>query len=518
MAMKLVETSLVELSGRGFKKFLREYTKTPLRGLLSGTFATSILQSSSVVTLMVLSFVGAGVIEMKSALGVVIGSNLGTTFTGWIVTTLGFKLDVQALSFPLLGAGALLYTLLPKEKKISQFFLFISSLGLLLLGLEFMKQAMSALATSFDISSIHGSGILIHFVFGFIFTAIIQSSSATMMTTLAALNAGIVTLPGAAAIVIGADLGTTITALLGGLGGSPAKKQTALAHFSFNFVTDIGALIFIKPLLYFVTTLISSKEPLFALVFFHSTFNFIGLLAFFPFLKTFARLLETYVGNKNHQLTTHIQKVNPHQTEAALEALNKETRILVKDAQKCNLQALDLLQLNRPFATTYDEMKAKISEVLSYILTVQSQSANEEDAKRLNQLLKSVEYLSRSIKSAKDIYHNIIQLSDSARSENGEFLTALQQSIRLRNETLNNVLGYESPSHIFEDLVDLRKLNNSEYENLQKSIFQLFSGNQLSESEIVSLLNVNREVHSSLEFYLLALKEILLSPEKAEEV
>ncbi|MCB0413385.1 MAG: Na/Pi cotransporter family protein [Bdellovibrionales bacterium] len=295
LSMKFIEEALTLLSGRSFKNFFREYTKTPLRGILSGTLATAVLQSSSMVTLMILSLVGAGIIDMKSAIGVVYGSNLGTTFTGWLVTLLGFKVNLQSAVYPFIGIGGLLFALLPKKHKLSQVFRLIASIGLLMLGLEFMKQSMNGIAQGFDPSLLQGHGILSYFIFGYIFTAIIQSSSATMMITLTALNSQIFTLPSAAAIVIGADLGTTTTALLASIGASKEKKQTALAHFIFNFVTDIFALIMINPLLSFVIFALHPEEPLFSLVLFHSTFNFLGILLFVPFTGSFARLLEKHI-------------------------------------------------------------------------------------------------------------------------------------------------------------------------------------------------------------------------------
>lgn len=518
LSMKLIESALVDLSGRSFKRYLREYTKTPLRGILSGTFATAILQSSSLVTLMVLSFVGAGVIEMRSALGVVIGSNLGTTFTGWIVTLLGFKLDVQSFCYPLLGIGGLLYTLLPKDKKTGQFFQFLAALGLLFLGLDFMKQAMASATDKFDVSAIHDTGPVVHFVFGFIFTAIIQSSSAAMMTTLAALNANIVNLPGAAAIIIGADLGTTITALLGGLGGSPAKKQTAMAHFSFNFITDAVALACIKPLLFFVVFVFGKEEPLLSLVLLHSTFNALGMFAFFPFIGFFARILEKKIGQKTEITTKFIHRVNPQMTEAALAVLNEEIYYLVNEVLSFNLKAYAIESIGRNISLCYEELKEQISTVLSYALNIQSQPTNTEESKRLTQLLKALDALSRSIKSAKDIHHNLNSINDSASLENIEFQREILSSIQKRFSLIKELISFDNQSHIFEELVGFEKLNNNEYQNQQKIVYGYFHSSHLKEMEIANLLNINRGVHASFDALCIGLKEILLSAEKAEDV
>ncbi|MCB0422250.1 MAG: Na/Pi cotransporter family protein [Bdellovibrionales bacterium] len=518
ISMKFVEESLSDLAGRRFKRFFREYTKTPLRGILGGTLATVVLQSSSVVTLMVLSFVGAGVIDMKSALGVVFGSNLGTTFTGWVVASLGFKVDVLEFAFPLIGVGSIFYTLLPKEQKLAQIFRFLAGLGLLFFGLELMKQAMEGVSQKFDVSVLHGYGMVSYFLFGYVFTAIVQSSSATMMTTLAALHAGILNLPLAAALIIGADLGTTTTALLASIGASPGKKQTSMAHFLFNFVTDVVALILISPLLSFVLKVFGPGEPLLSLVFFHSLFNFIGIIVFIPFTGVFAGFLEKYIGRTEKKLTTYIQRVNPSMTEAALEALNREVLLLIDRVVEFNRQAFSLKFLKGSFSFVYEEMKELVAENLSYALRIQSQPVSEEDSKRLGQILKALDYFAKSSKSAKDIHHNIKDFEGSGQNEIIHFLWVLQEDIKKSFQIINEVKKFENQSHVFEELLAVKNKNIRDYEERQKMIYGNLKERKYSESTTGTLLNVNREVHASMESLIFALKEILLPREKAEEI
>ena len=518
LAMTFVEDSLIALSGRKLKIVFRKYTQTPLRGVLSGTIATAIVQSSSVVTLMVLSFVGAGIIKMRSALGVVIGSNLGTTFTGWVVATLGFKVDIQSFAFPLIAVGALAYSLSPKSQKLASFFRFISALGILFLGLDFMKESMSLVAQNFDIRQLQGYGIPIYFFFGFVFTAIIQSSSATMMITLAALNADLINLPGAAALVIGADLGTTTTALIGGIGGSTEKKQTSVAHFLFNIVTDVTALILIYPLLNFVTYVFGEREPLYSLVFFHSSFNAIGVLLFLPFTGVFADFLERSIGTKKTTLLKYTSKVNPEVPEAAIEALDREMIELLSDIKECNLQAFTLRSSGENFGSVYEKLKEKMGEVLEYSLRVQEQPVSEKVSKRLNQHIKALEQISRSAKSAKDIHHNMKSFESSANQEIVSFQMSFQQEIQKLYEEVNEITCFTSQSHIFEEISHLSNKNDEFYETQQRKIYDKSRNDVLDERVITTLINMNREIHSSAKSLLLALKDILLAVEKAEEI
>ncbi|MCB0385035.1 MAG: Na/Pi cotransporter family protein, partial [Bdellovibrionales bacterium] len=239
--MTRMEEALKELAGRSFKRFLRHYTTNHFLSIINGALTTAVLQSSSVVTLMILAFVGAEIITLGNALGIILGANLGTTFTGWVVASLGFKMDLEALVLPLIGIGCSGLVFLGPRFRFYHFLAFMAGLGFLFMGLDFMKSSMETLSQSVSLEFLAGWGAFAYLLFGAGFTALIQSSSATMMITLSALNADILTLHQAAALVIGADLGTTVTALLGAAQGTPTKKRVAMAHFLFNLVTDLLA-------------------------------------------------------------------------------------------------------------------------------------------------------------------------------------------------------------------------------------------------------------------------------------
>jgi Na/Pi-cotransporter len=227
--MHELEEALKQLAGRPFKRFLRQYTAKPLRGIIAGALTTAALQSSSVVSLIVLAFVGTGIITLASAISIVFGSNLGTTATGWIVATVGFKLDIEALALPLIAMGGFGVVWSAKGTRRAGLSHFVAGLGLMLMGLEFMKSGALIATELFDPAQLAGFPLIVFLVTGLLLTAVIQSSSATIMITLSALYAGAMTLESAAAIAIGADLGTTITAMLGALAGSTDKKRVAAA-------------------------------------------------------------------------------------------------------------------------------------------------------------------------------------------------------------------------------------------------------------------------------------------------
>jgi len=198
--MHQLEQSLKLLAGRPFKKFIREHTARPLKSVLVGALSTAALQSSSVVSLIVLAFVGTGIISLASAIGIVFGSNLGTTATGWIVATVGFKLDIEVISLPLItigGLGAVWSTIGTRRAGFSHL---IVGFGLMLMGLDFMKSGAINLSALFDPAALIDYPPIVFLLAGFLTTAVIQSSSATIMITLSALYAGVIPLDSAAAV------------------------------------------------------------------------------------------------------------------------------------------------------------------------------------------------------------------------------------------------------------------------------------------------------------------------------
>ena len=430
-AMLQLEDALKTLTGRSFKIFLQKHTQHPVKSILSGTVATAVLQSSSVVSLMVLAFVGAGIIEMRNALGIIFGSNLGTTFTGWIVTLLGFKLDIQSASLPMIAFGSLGLVYFTQQKRFNAYSRLILSIGFLFFGLGLMKSSIEYLATDFDLSTFSEYGPLTFLIFGFIFTVIIQSSSATMIITLSALNADSITLQGAAAIVIGADLGTTIKVMLGAVNGIPAKRRVAMAHFLFNLTTDLIAFALLIPLLAVISDVLQFKDPLYSLVMFHSSFNLLGIFLFYPFIGYFASFLESRFISDKPEISLFIQNVPVDIPEASVQAIEKESRFLLANVMDYNSSALHLHTpstirhiieeaadkttsiSSQRYTQRYDSIKYLEGEIIEYCSLLQNTELDELQTKNINQYLSSIRNMVHSAKSVKDIHHDLEEYRSS---------------------------------------------------------------------------------------------------------
>ena len=246
--MNMMSSGLQKAAGSRLRNFLSAMTSNPFKGVLTGLGITSVIQSSSATTVMVVSFVNAGLLTLAQAISVIMGANIGTTVTAWLVAWLGFKADISILAVPLMALGFILsISKKDQRRNISEL---IIGFSLLFLGLSLMKNSVPDLSSNPEVLSFiqgwqgHGFGsVLIFLVFGTILTLVLQSSSATMALTLIMLNMGWIRFDMACAMVLGENIGTTITANIAAAVGNTSAKRAALAHTVFNVFGVIWALI-----------------------------------------------------------------------------------------------------------------------------------------------------------------------------------------------------------------------------------------------------------------------------------
>ncbi|MDX1517600.1 MAG: Na/Pi symporter [Woeseiaceae bacterium] len=533
--MHELEEALKQLTGRSFKRFLRQYTAQPARGVIVGALTTAALQSSSVVSLIVLAFVGAGIISLASAIGIVFGSNLGTTATGWIVATIGFKLDIEALALPLIALGGFGVVWSGSGTRRAGYSHFVVGLGLMLMGLEFMKAGAIVATQLFDPEALAGYPLIVFLLAGLLLTAVIQSSSATIMITLSALYAGAIPLPAAAAVAIGADLGTTITALLGALAGSIDKRRLAAAIILFNVVTDIIAFVLLKPLLGLITNVFGISDPLYALVAFHSLFNLIGIVIFLPWIRQLSRWLGQRFLDDEEPLLRYISHSTEKVPDAAIENINRETCRLVDQVAALNLAAFDLppdysfydcaddrarvdLFGNEPdLDEAYSNIKQLEGEILAFALALQRQPLEPDEAERLGQLIPAVRNAVHAAKSIKDVRADLHGFEESVNDRFNAYADQFREAVREFYETYGALRHADIDTLRFEGLVQLKTKSEQVHERLHRRIYEEVRRGELSRIEISTLLNVNRELYVSNQSLISALADVLLRPDAADD-
>ena len=252
--MNLMSSGLQKASGDKLRSFLSAMTSNPFKGVLTGLGITSVIQSSSATTVMVVSFVNAGLLTLAQAIGVIMGANIGTTVTAWLVSWLGFKADISVLAVPLMLFGFLFSN--SKKNQRQNIGELIVGFCLLFLGLSFMKESVPDLNETPEVldfvktwSSYGFSSVLLFLVFGTVLTLVLQSSSATMAITLIMLSMGWIPFEMACAMVLGENIGTTITANIAASIGNTQAKRAAMSHTIFNVFGVLWALILYKPFL-----------------------------------------------------------------------------------------------------------------------------------------------------------------------------------------------------------------------------------------------------------------------------
>lgn len=533
-AMYLIETAIKNLAGRTFKLFLQRFTKNKIKAIFGGAVVTGLLQSSSLVSLMVLSFVGAGVLNMKNAIAVILGANLGTTLDSWIVATLGFKVNIDSFAFPAVAVAGLMLTLFSKNKKIKNTAYFLMGFGLLFIGISFMKLSVEAQVKEFDFSKFEGVSLIYFLVIGFVITTLIQSSSATIAITLSALSAGAVTFPAASAMVIGSEVGTTIKLLLGSVGGNSAKKQVAFGNFLFNIFTTLLAFIFLKQILSIIINVFQVTDPLMGLVTFQSVINLFSIIVFFPMLNLFAKFLESRFRQTDNYATAFIKNASTEESGIAVDLLKKEVDYFIYNSMQFNLKLFEIeetvLLKNEKFELIihdkkitgktieekYNYLKQLQGEIQSFYIKMTGEEGSENGSGESEQLIASVRSCMLATKCIHDITPNINELHQSSKNIKHNFF------LETRNETkeLYHQMSLVMNGREENTFQSLWQLFNQVEINFSKKLNEFYKAAKsvtLNELDITTIINYNRELFTSHKAMIMAIKDFSLDTKQAKE-
>jgi phosphate:Na+ symporter len=306
--MKVMSDGIQQAAGDRMQRVLNFMTKNRFVGVFTGFAVTAIVQSSSAVSVMLVSFVNAGLLNLTQAIGVIMGANIGTTTTAWIVSLIGFEFDISALALPAVGIGFIMQALKWKRRHLGEVFM---GFGFLFLGLRFLTDSLPRLDPSHlefirGLSSLGYVSTLIGLGIGLGITLLMHSSSASITLIIALAMGRAIGFEFAAAMILGANIGTTIDAIMAAIGSRVAAKQTALVHVLFNVVGSVVALLFFRPLLLLVDTLTPGSPGgsgiAAHLAMFHTIFNLLGTIIFLPFVKQFAWLVTHIIRDREEPL------------------------------------------------------------------------------------------------------------------------------------------------------------------------------------------------------------------------
>ncbi|REE83728.1 phosphate:Na+ symporter [Lutibacter oceani] len=521
----------------GFKVFtrgplqniLKKTTNKLYKSITAGAFVTALIQSSSLVSVITISFISAGLISLSGGLGLIFGANIGTTATAWLVAGFGLKINISALAMPMLIFG-LVFSFQTKNelKGIGNV---LAGLGFFFLGIHYMKEGFDVFKEHIDLTQFAISGflgVIIYTGLGVVITTILQSSSATLALILTALAAGQIEYENALALAIGANIGTTITAILGSLKSNIAGRRLAGAHLIFNIVTGLVALIFIFPLASFVNYLatlmrIASTDYTLKLALFHTIFNILGVLIMIPFIKKLESFLIKFFKEKLDKDIDEPKYLNEAVLKfpgSTISALIKETKYLYKNAvfeivaHGLNIHREDIisdLKIKKVIKKSnkdmhinvedlyYKKFKKIYGEILRYAATAQN---SLKLTKNQNNSITDIKIANRKmveiIKDVKELNKN---LTMSLTLDNKNLLAEYNGFRKKVTQVLRVIYLFrteEKPEKYAEKLEELKIKAKENIRQSNKSIDKLIRKNLISAEMASSLFNDNTNVNDMI--------------------
>lgn len=467
IGMHFMEDGFKLFSGGILEKLISKSTDTTFKAVNLGVIATAFLQSSSLVSIIVISFLSAKIISLAGALGVVFGSAVGTTATTWIVSTLGLKIDIAALSLPMIIFGVIFRFY--KNKNFQGLGNILLGLGFVFLGIGYMKDGFEDLKQGIDLSqfAIEGyKGVIVYILVGIVATVVIQSSSATLALTITALATGQIIYLNAIAIAIGANIGTTITALMGAMISNANAKRMALSVVIFNVVT---AFIVTITLFYFIDIVdflsvyigISENDYAMKLSLFHTVFNLAGLIIFSFFIPKLVSYLKTLFVEEKESYISKPKYLNMEVVAvpfAALKATKKETIHLYDNASEVLSHAImlhrhrylgkndistvvkestDIIELNID-----DFYQTRIKSLYSDIIDYSTYFINDLDSEKrvyLYDLRSACRDIAEAVKNTKELQKNISKYLLSDNNYIKDEYNYIRESLAKTMNTINEI-------------------------------------------------------------------------------
>ncbi len=450
--MKLMSEALQKVAGKKLRNFLAAMTSNRFTGVLTGVLITAIIQSSSATTVMIVSFVNAGLLTLVESVGVIMGANIGTTVTAWLISILGFKVKMSLLAYPIIGIG---FPFLFSKKTSNQSWgQVLVGFAILFIGLENLKDSVPNIGENPEIleflKNFTGMGLasnLLFLLIGTVLTVIIQSSSATMALTLVMCNNGWIGIEPAAAMVLGENIGTTITANIAATVANSTAKRAARIHLLFNVIGVVWVLSIMSLFLdgiVGITQNMTGKSaytcfaavPI-ALSLFHTSFNILNVILQIGFVKYLVKLVEKMVPIKDEEeefTLKHIKIGMLNTSELSLIQAKKEIQDYAQQTKKLfsRLQNMLYEKKDRVFNKQFDkvdngENKSDDMEVAiaKYLTKVSESGLSKASSKRISSMLKIID----EIESMGDSCLNIARAMQRGRKKSQKISPEMKENI-----------------------------------------------------------------------------------------
>ena len=524
IGMHFMEDGFKLFSGGTLEIVLERFTSTTPRAIGTGFLATAVVQSSSLVSVIIISFLSAELIGLTQAVGVVFGSNIGTTATAWLVSSFGLKIKIAHYALPMLIFGVMMQ--FSKQNSYKGLGSVLIGLGFIFLGIAYMKEGFETLKQGLDLAEYAVAGYLgvfVYIVFGAAATVIIQSSSATMAIIITALATGQIDYVNALALAIGANIGTTVTAALGALASNKNGKRLAVAHFIFNMITGAVAVILIYQLRDLVDLLapllsISETDDAMKLALFHTIFNVLGVLIVAPFVRTLVRFLETLFTEREKgrgrakYLTYEVMEI----PATALAAIRKETIHLYDKSVEAIVHALNLhrteiyseiaidkvIQKSRiPIRIDVDkiyqeDIKSLYGEIIRYA-SISQTHLDQAGNNQMYELKLTARYIIEMVKDVRELQKNLNYYAKSHNAVIVDQYNELRAQLITVLRKIQEVRDYEGDEEEILTQIEVQKQSSKENEiRMNQAVDSLIRENKIDSNSASSLINDIGFTHS----------------------
>ena len=491
--MTLMSEGLQKTAGDKLRSFLASMTSNKFKRVITGLGVTALVQSSSATTIMVVSFVNAGLLTLGNAIGVIMGANIGTTLTAW-VTALGFSVDISVFSVPLMALGFILHA--SKKQKNKSIGEFVVGFAIMFLGLSFMKSSAGAILSNKDamlafFSHFTGFGFWSQMIFllaGTILTIVLQASSATMAITMLLTTSGLIDFQLACAMVLGENIGTTITANMAAAVGNTSAKRAARAHTVFNVFGVIWMLIIFRPFLNLVGVVMETlgfanplqvdltapgadQSLLYGISMLHTLFNITNTLILIWFTSTIEKIVVWMVKAPKGEEVFRLKYISGGPLSTAELSLNEAQQEMIHFAEICrngfsylrqavNEQNPDKFDALNEKLIKYEEITDRIEfEIASYLNEVSKNEISEEAADKIKSMYKIIKEMESLGDSGESIGRILKRKNAHGKSFDKSLLDRLNKMMDLVQKGYDTmVANLKNP-----DLKDISNALNAEY-------------------------------------------------------
>ena len=548
--MVSLEEGFRAFSGGLLEKILEKSTNKLYKSIGFGIVTTTLMQSSSLVSVLTISFLGAGLIGLTQGIGIIFGANIGTTTGAWLMAGFGLKVKISAYAMPMLVFGVLL--LFQKAKSLKGVGYILVGLGFLFLGIHYMKEGFETFKDSVDFSAfaVEGiKGVLIYIGVGIIATVIMQSSHATIVLIIAALSVGQITYENSLALTIGANIGTTITAIIGSLSSNIEGKRLAGAHFIFNLTTGIVAIFILPYMMSIVDAIssflgISSDNFTLKLAVFDTLFKVMGVVLFVPFINQLVKFLESLFKAKKYPTKMDSEVVGVKYLnesvlelpETALIAITKETKHLYEIAFKIIANGLLLKRKNILSSMPIEEVlkdehkledmsvnkeyESKIKEISGEILAFCTKAQSSMNAKEIDKIYRlklANKYIVAAVKATKHLEKNMKFYTKSRNSHIKEQYNIIRKDLVKLLRLIDTIDVIHDPDKI-ATLISKAKIYLKKYDIIANgTVDELIRQELITNQMAVSLMNDSQYAYEISKNLIAMAEEMFMNKSEHDE-